>query len=169
MSFSITTERLLLREMTPDDAEHAYRLNLDPEVRRYNGAIPFTSVEAARQFLADYPDYRKHGYGRWAMVDREMDTWLGWCGLKMLDDGDVDLGYCLFPEHWGMGYATEAASACVSWGFEHLSLERIIGRVHRENSASIRVLEKVGLRFWKTGPCEHDPEALYYIIWRGGK
>jgi ribosomal-protein-alanine N-acetyltransferase len=164
MSFRLTTERLLLREMTADDAHHAFLLNSDPEVVRHTGDGPFASVEAARTFLAAYPDYRLHGFGRWAVVRQEDGQWLGWCGLKRHPNGDVDLGYRLLRAHWGQGYATEAGKACLEVGFGQFELATIIGRVARENSASIRVLEKLGMRYWKTDVCEHDPEALIYRI-----
>lgn len=159
-----TTERLLLREMVTDDAEQAYLLNSDPEVVRHTGDGPFASVAAARAFLLAYPDYRTHGFGRWAVVRAADGAWLGWCGLKRLPNNDVDLGYRLLRAYWGQGYATEAGRACLELGFARFGLETIIGRVALENSASIRVLEKLGMRYWKRDVCEHDPEALIYRI-----
>lgn len=161
-----TTERVYLREMTPDDAEYAFLLNSDPEVVRYTGDGPFPSVEAAREFLAAYPDYRVNGFGRWAVVRRSDNAWLGWCGLKRHASGEVDLGYRLLREHWGQGYATEAGRVCIELGFGRFGLDVIIGQVARDNVASLRVLEKLGMRYWKTDVCEHDPEALIYRILR---
>lgn len=72
---------------------------------------------------------------------------IGFCGLKYLDDlNAVDVGYRFLPEYWGRGLATEACLASVSFGFEVLKLDRIIGLVLPDNVASIRVLEKVGMR-----------------------
>lgn len=164
METLFSTARLHLREMVPDDAGNAFRLNSDPEVVRYTGDGPFDSIEATRAFLAAYPDYRLHGIGRWAVVRKADGAWLGWCGLKRHPNGEVDLGYRLLRAHWGQGYATEAALACLERGFAHHGLEWIIGRVARENLASVRVLEKVGMYYWKTDVCEHDPEALIYRI-----
>ncbi|MEX1131912.1 MAG: GNAT family N-acetyltransferase [Flavobacteriales bacterium] len=166
MNAIVTTARLYLREMTLDDAEHAFRLNSDPEVVRHTGDGPFASVEAAREFLADYPDYRLNGFGRWAVLRRSDNVWLGWCGLKRHANGDVDLGYRLLREHWGQGYATEAGYACLELGFGRFGLDTIIGRVARENLASVRVLEKLAMRYWKNDVCEHDTEALIYRIER---
>lgn len=164
MAFLITSPRLVLREMTPDDAVHAYLLNSDPEVLRHTGDGPFADVEEARAFLTNYPDYRVHGMGRWAVVRRADQQWLGWCGLKRHANGEVDLGYRLLREHWGQGYATEAGRACIELGFGHYALPYIIGRVARGNDASVRVLEKLGMRFWKTDVCEHDEAALIFRI-----
>ncbi len=159
-----TTERLLMREMTPGDAENAFRLNADPEVIHYTGDTAFASIEAAREFLSNYSDYLRNGFGRWALELREDNTFIGWCGLKKLQDGEVDLGYRLMRPFWGKGYATEAARECLRIGFERFALGTIIGRTAKFNSGSVRVLEKVGMRYWKTDVCDHDPEALYYRI-----
>jgi RimJ/RimL family protein N-acetyltransferase len=156
------TERLLLREMTPDDAEHAFLLNSDPEVIRHTGDVPFASVEAARTFLGNYTDYRVHGMGRWALVRSKDGRWLGWCGLKRHPNGEVDLGFRLLRAHRGQGYATEAGKACMELGFGRFALPYIIGRVAKENTASVRVLIKLGMRYWRTEACGHDPAALVY-------
>lgn len=156
------SERLLLREMTPDDAADAYGLNNDPEVLRYTGDAPFATVAEAREFLAAYPDYRLHGFGRWAVVRRADHRWLGWCGLKRHANGEVDLGYRLLRMHWGQGYATEAARTCLELGFERYGLRTIIGRVVPAHTASIRVLEKLGAQRWRTERDEHGIEVVIY-------
>jgi RimJ/RimL family protein N-acetyltransferase len=166
MKIIATTERLRLREMTPDDAANAYALNADPEVVRYTGDEPFPSIEAAWEFLQNYSDYRRNGYGRWAVEKLPDGTFIGWCGLKKLDGGDVDLGYRLMREHWGKGYATEAARECLRIGFQDLGLDEIIGRTAQENIGSVRVLEKLGMNYYKTEQCFHDPVALYFKIGR---
>jgi len=158
------TERLILREMTPADAVEAFSLNNDPEVVRHTGDGPFPTVDAARSFLQSYPDYRMHGMGRWAVVHKADGQWLGWCGLKRHANGEVDLGFRFHRMHWGMGFATEAGQACLALGFGFCGLHRIIGQVDPANKASIRVLEKLGMRLWKTGPCGHVAEALVYRI-----
>jgi ribosomal-protein-alanine N-acetyltransferase len=142
------TDRLILRAMTPDDAEAVFSLNSNAEVMRWTGEPPFQSLEEATEALAQYPDFDTVGYGRWGCVLKENNELIGFCGLKYLDDLDaVDLGYRLLPEYWGQGFATEACLASVRFGFDVLKLDRIIGLVLRENHASIRVLEKVGMVF----------------------
>lgn len=139
--------RLRFRETTVNDAETMYRLNSDPEVLQYTGDISWHSVEEAREFLASYPDFRKNNMGRWAAVRKEDDAVIGWCGLKLHPNGEVDLGYRLFKQFWNLGYATEAGLASLEYGFEKLGLKEIIGQVIPVNVASIRVLEKVGMQF----------------------
>jgi len=141
------TARFILREHTPEDAGVFYELNQDPEVIRYTGNSAFASLEAARAFLESYDEYRLHKMGRWAVISKQDGSYLGWCGLKLLpDSGDVDLGYRLARRHWGAGVATETARGSLRYGFETLGLTRITAYAATANGASIRVLEKLGLR-----------------------
>lgn len=142
------TKRIAHRAFTVDDAAVAFALNSDVDVLRYTGDIPLTSVDDARNFIADYPDFETIGYGRWACVLRETETVIGFCGLKHLPDLNVvDIGFRFLPRYWGQGFGTEACSACVSFGFETIGLQRIVAFVMPENIASIRVLEKSGMLF----------------------
>lgn len=162
----LRTERMLLREIVPADAPAFHALNADPEVMRWTGDEPFPDLAATEAFIRDYPAYREDGFGRWAMERLDDGEMLGWCGLRRQPEGMVDLGYRLFRRHWGRGYATEVSLACVRCGFEVLDLPSIIGRVARANVASIRVLEKVGMRFWKAGPCEGIADSVIYRVER---
>ena len=162
--FILETERLKLREILPSDAEMMYNLNLDPEVIRYTGDPPFASVEEAENFIQNYPDYKKNGYGRWAVIRKADDEVLGWCGLKYLpEDDETDIGYRFFKKYWGAGYATEAAKACLDFGFQKLGLETIIARAMHANIASINVMKKLGMQYWKETLCAHDPAVCYKI------
>jgi len=82
----VETERLYLHEMTVAEAADAHELNADPEVIRYTGDPPFRDVAHAKDFLQAYPDYRKYGFGRWAVRLKADDSFLGWCGLKRTDE-----------------------------------------------------------------------------------
>jgi RimJ/RimL family protein N-acetyltransferase len=143
----LETERFVLREHTVADAQAMYELNLDPEVVRYIGDKPFESVEAMRQFIERYEDYKKYGMGRWAIFSKQDGSYMGWCGLKHLrESGQVDLGYRLPKRNWGKGIATETGRASLHHGFTTLGLERIVAHAAVENAASIHVLKKLGMR-----------------------
>ncbi len=160
----LATERLYLNRMVPEDAAEVFALNDDPEVIRYAGDPPFESIEAARQFLEQYKGYEEPGFGRFAMRLLSDHSFLGWCGLKRTEEmSEVDLGYRLHQKHWNRGYATEAAHICLEHGFHTLGLSRIIGRVMHANMPSIRVLEKVGMTYWKEIVCEAHPARCYKL------
>lgn len=162
--FQLETERLLLREMTAADAESAYMLNLDPEVIRYTGDDPFSSTEEARTFLSNYASYKTYGFGRWAVILKETNEYLGWCGLKYTPELDeFDIGYRFMQKHWGKGYATESAKACLVVGFEQFGMKTIVGRAIIENGQSIRVLEKLGLTYKETLEEDGIREVIYSI------
>lgn len=152
----LRTERLLLREFADRDAPGFFALNADPEVLRYTGDAPFATEADALALIRGYHWYTTHGYGRWTMERLADGEQLGWCGLRLQPEGQVDLGYRLHRRFWGQGYATEAAIACVELGFTRFGLTEIIGRVDPANAASVRVLEKAGLCFWKSVPDLHN-------------
>lgn len=161
---NIMTGRLLLRELTPDDAQSFYELNLDPDVLRYTGDTPFKNVSDARVFLINYDQYKKYGFGRWAVIRKEDDAFLGWCGLKYSEETkEYDLGFRFFKKYWGNGYATEAAIACASLGFSTFNIPKIIGRAMKANSASIRVLEKAGFTFNAFFDFDGEDGVIYKI------
>lgn len=151
MSFTIHTHRLLIREINPVlDAQAMFELNADPLIMQNTGDAPFESVGAAQQFFEAYKnkDYKIYGFGRWAVVLKETNEVMGWCGLKQNPEY-VDLGYRLIGRFRGYGYATEAAKASLDYGFEQLKMTEIIAKAKKGNSDSIKVMQKIGMLFWK--------------------
>ncbi len=161
------TERLEHRALTVDDAEAFFALNSDPDVMRFTGEPLLPSLDAAREAIASYPDFDSVGYGRWGCVLKETQAIIGFCGLKYLPDLDaVDVGYRFLPPYWGRGLATEACIASLDFGFDTLRLDEIIGLVLPGNGASIRVLEKAGMRSDGESVC-HGMTVLRYVKARG--
>jgi len=163
----IETERLLLREFTPDDANAFLTLCSDPVITRYTGGPAMATLDDARKGLLERPiaDYRKHGYGRWACVLKATGQVIGFTGLKFLDElGEVDLGYRFLPDYWGQGLATEASRPCIDFGFHRLKLGRILGLVDLDNGASVRVLMKLGFAFVEMIEYFHGQVAKYEIV-----
>ena len=158
----LETERFLLREITPADAEHAYLLNLDPEVIRYTDDDAFESVESARRFLENYDHYQRYGFGRWGVILKSTGEFTGWCGLKFTPGIDeYDIGFRFFKRNWNKGYATETAKACLELGFTKHKMPEIVGRAVKANSGSVRVLEKIGLTFFESHNF-HGAEGVIY-------
>lgn len=148
------TERLLLREILPDDLHGLYELDSNPEVHKYLGNKPITSIEHAKdaiQYIRN--QYKDHGIGRWAVIDKSTSEFMGWAGLKLVTKkindhiSFYDLGYRLIPRYWGKGIATEASLASLDYGFNELELTTIYGMADCDNAGSNKVLRKVGLSF----------------------
>jgi len=114
----LETQRLILREFLEADAENMFQLNRDPEVVQYTGDDPFLSVEDAKSFIQHYDKYKKFGYGRWTILLKDTNEYLGWCGLSYnVDTNETDLGFRLLKKNWNKGFATEAAKHCLDYGF----------------------------------------------------
>lgn len=141
------SDRMKFRELTPEDAEAMYLLNADPLVVQYTGDEAFESVNVAQTFLENYSDYSRNGIGRWALIRKSDLQIIGWCGLKLRADGQIDLGYRLYQRFWNHGYATEAAKACLDYGFKVKQFNVIIAEADVRNTASLRVINKLGFTF----------------------
>ncbi len=161
-TFTISTDRLVLRRFCAQDAAPLFELNSDAEVLRYTGDEPFPNVAAAADFIRGYSHYRDHSFGRWAVTGRESGAFMGFCGLRSsAHTGEVDLGFRLFRKYWARGIATEAARATLKAGFEQFKLGEITGRAMRENLPSITVLQKLGMRFRELS----EEKELFWLVY----
>ncbi len=161
----LETKRLLLRPMKTEDVHHLFELNQDPVVLQWTGDQVSHNIADAQRILSDhvFPQFQQHKMGRFAVLTKEGD-WLGWCGLKYFPDThEVDLGYRFMKKYWGHGYATEAAQACLEYGFEVLKLKKIIARAMPQNLPSIKVLQKLKMKYAGLKNDSHYPGG--YVIY----
>jgi RimJ/RimL family protein N-acetyltransferase len=149
----LTTGRLVLREFLPADYDAVYEYASDPRVTRYmlyGARDPTDTREYLVRVLAYQRDAPRYVW-ELAVTQRSDGQLIGACDITLLKPGEGDLGYMLRHKSWGHGYGTEIANALIDAGFSALGLERIFSTVSVENTRSMRVLEKAGLRW----------EALY--------
>jgi [ribosomal protein S5]-alanine N-acetyltransferase len=152
VSIIAETERLIIRYWTPEDADDAFTIYGDPEVTRYlAGDARDTTVEQTREWLEKKTTTQgeKAPLGLWAVEERSSSRVIGHALLQYAPingEDRVEVGYALARAAWGKGYATEIARAMLSVGFDTLNLVEIYGVVIPENTASRRVLEKIGMR-----------------------
>lgn len=163
------TERLQLRELEDGDAASLEAVLADPEVMRFSSGILHPAEIPA--WIGDRRrEYARWGFGRWAVVAREERRLIGYCGLTRFDDlGDVpevEVGYRLARTSWGRGLATEAATAVLDHAFGLLGLSRLIALVDPSNRASVRVAEKLGMRYERDvmRPGYAHPDRLYAVL-----
>jgi len=143
----LTTQRLVLREMTGADLDDIAALFGDEEVMRYYPQ-PMTRDEAQSWIEWNQRLYRGHGFGLWAIALRETGEFAGDCGLTpQYVDGvkEIEVGYHVRPSLQGHGYATEAAAAARDFARDKLFLSRLIAIINPDNAPSQRVAEKIGL------------------------
>jgi RimJ/RimL family protein N-acetyltransferase len=146
----LRTARLILRAIQPEDIDTYYeRLFADPDVMRYlpgGERLPRERLDGLVE--RSHGHWREHGYGVWVVCDGEDGEIRGQCGLRYVDEVDeTEILYAYSRSSWGRGLATEAARAALDFGFEQTPLERIVAYAVPANTASTRVMEKLGMRY----------------------
>jgi RimJ/RimL family protein N-acetyltransferase len=157
MEIFAETERLILRELLPTDRNGLFAVDSDPDVNIYLGNNPVKTIEQTDDIIKFIrKQYVDNGIGRWAMIEKSTNNFIGWAGLKLIKEltnnriDYYDLGYRLNKSYWGKGFATEAAKATLKYGFNTLNLNEIYAIADSKNIASRNVIEKVGLKYKET-------------------
>lgn len=149
---TLATERLSLRPFTLDDAPFILEQLNEPSFIQNIGDRNVRTLEDARAYLTNGPltSYAKNGFGLCLVTLKETGETIGMCGLLKREAlEDVDIGYAFLPRFWSKGYAVEAAQAVRRFAKETLGLRRLVAIVDPVNTGSIRVLEKIGMRYEK--------------------
>lgn len=166
----IETSRLALRMFKPDDLDDLSRIYADADVMRYLSGHALTREETAGWLHYFISGWEKYGFGWWAVVLKESGELIGHCGLQFIHvTPEVEVTYGLARAYWRMGLASEAARACLRYGFEELMLKRIYALAEPGNIGSHRVMERVGMRYDKTEFYKDDlyeGDLIYYAIAR---
>jgi RimJ/RimL family protein N-acetyltransferase len=143
------TPRLVLRELSLDDAGFFLRLVNEPSWLRFIGDRKVRDLPGSRRYLADGPiaSYARNGFGLWVVHPRQRSEPVGLCGLVRRDSlPDPDVGFAFFPSAWGRGWAVESAAAVLDHARSGLGLRRVLAITDPANAASIRVLHRLGMR-----------------------
>jgi RimJ/RimL family protein N-acetyltransferase len=150
----LQTERLVLRRWRDDDIAAMERLNTDPRFTTFLTADgrPFTAAESAAAVARWRRHWDEHGFGLWAVEERETGRFVGRVGVQYhrLWPDDPEVGWGIDPELWGSGYATEAGAAAIEDAFATLDIPRLVSIVLPANTASIAVQTRLGIRPWET-------------------
>jgi len=147
---ALQTERLIIRRLTDEDAPFILTLLNEPSFLQYIGDKKVRNLDDARQYIRTGPaaSYERHGFGLCLVQLKDSLTPIGMCGLLKRDElPDPDVGFAFIPDFWNKGFAFEAASAVLRDGRERLRLTRILAIVNPDNDASIKLLQKLGLKF----------------------
>ena len=159
----LNTPRLVMRPFVPADAAALFQILGDAEVMRF-------SVGGAHQSVADTVRWIEHairhqamhGFAMFALVCRGGSDIIGKCGLEVLPDGRIEIGYRVRRDKWAQGYVTEAARAWLDYGFSALGVNRVVAMIEKANHGSVRVAEKIGMQ---AGAPEifHDIPVIAYF------
>lgn len=162
----LETERLILRKLEDKDDERMFLMDSDPEVMKYLGTPVKSKEESGEIIKMIQKQYEENGVGRLAVVEKASGLMIGWCGLKLLKKPindhveTLDLGYRFIPEFWGKGYAWEAATATLEYGFNDLKAETIYAYADAGNTGSNYILTKLG--FENTGEFEDSGVKCFW-------
>ncbi len=172
MKIFFETSRFILREILEEDLIGFFAMDSDPEVHKYLGNKPVTSIEQTREIIKNVRNqYQTNGIGRWAIINKDNGDFMGWSGLKYeINVREVpyyDIGYRLSKKYWGQGIASETATLALRYGYHTLNLDEIFGAAHIENIASNKILQKIGLQ-WNYKFMLDGMECNWYRITQSG-
>lgn len=157
------TERLVLRRMTADDAEFICKLVNEPSFLRFIGDKGVRNEADAVQYIQNGPvaNYQRLGFGQYLVELKDERVPIGMCGLTRKDALPApDVGFAFLPEYWSKGYALEAASAVMSYSRNVLGLRKLVAVTLPDNENSIKLLEKIGLKFERLIRMSEDASEL---------
>jgi RimJ/RimL family protein N-acetyltransferase len=146
----LETERLSLRKLNLEDAGFIFELLNEPAFVRFIGDRGIKTLDDARAYLIKGPlaSYERFGFGSWLVQFKTSGEALGMCGLVKRDTlADIDIGYAFLERFWLKGYASESAAAVKTYGMQVLGIKRLVAIADPDNAGSIKVLEKIGLKF----------------------
>lgn len=164
----LETPRLVIREITHEDFEAWHAILSDAETMAHYPA-PFTEEKTRSWIEWSLRNYKEHGFGLWAVVLKETGEFIGDCGITLQKiDGEMlpEVGYHISKAHQRRGYASEAASACIRYAFEHFDFSAIYSYMKYTNVASYNTALKCGLSFVKEYPDAVNTFTRVYRIKR---
>lgn len=158
---TLDTPRLILRALRMDDLDDLYEYGSDPEIDRYTPWSRYESLNEARAGLEHYMQgYERGSQPVWGVEHRAARKLIGICDLNWHPrHRRAEMGYTIARSYWGQGFAAEAAQAMITFGFTKMDLVRTEAVCMLENTASERVMQKIGM--------EREGVLHSYQIWRG--
>jgi ribosomal-protein-alanine N-acetyltransferase len=166
----IETDRLLLRELLFSDVDGLFELESNPNVHLFVGNKPVTHIDECRAYIEFiHQQYKDFGTGRWAVILKETNEFIGWSGIKFITNeinnhkDFYEIGYRFIEKHWGKGYATEAGKAFIDYAFNEMKVDALYAYADAGNENSRKILEKLGLRYVNSFEYEGELEVWYEL------
>ena len=164
----LETDRLILREYTPDDFDALYEIMSDPETMQHYPA-PFDKERTMGWITWNLENYQKYGFGLWAVVLKETGEFIGDCGITIQNiDGEMlpEIGYHIHKKYWRRGFAKEAAQATRDWAFQNTQYDTIYSYMKYTNVASYSTAMANGMKKVKEYPDPKNTISYAYAITR---
>ncbi len=170
MKILFETKRLYLREILTSDAESMFEMDSDAEVYKFLGRKPIRNIGQSKKMIELIREqYKKNGIGRWAIVEKESDSFIGWTGFKLEKENHnghsdfYDLRFRLLRKFWGKGYITEATKAAIEYAFTELKIPEIYSMTLVSNEKSQHVLKKLGFKLEENFKFQGDDITWYQL------
>lgn len=143
------TARLLIESWQPDDWQAFRYIATNPQVMRFIGNGQIWDDERIQLWVnRQIENHAKFGFAFWKLLYKGNGRLIGHCGMQYLaNTGEIEIGWWLAEDSWGKGLATEAARSVLQYGFDNLHLPRVIAIAHPDNTASINIMKKLGMKF----------------------
>jgi [ribosomal protein S5]-alanine N-acetyltransferase len=163
----LETERLVLRPLSADEVDSLHPISNEPNVRLHLWDNEQVSQATVKDLIAQSDRMlSEEKIGVFGVRMRGREDLLGFCGFVRLEGmQEAELWYELTQKVWGRGIATEAAWACVQYAFEEVGMERVIAGADAPNTASLRVIEKLGMSYLGNINAS-SPEEPYFVLYR---
>ena len=165
----LETDRLVLSGWRPDQAADLYRLHGDPQVARYLTATgqPWSKDEMDKALAHWIELFARQRMGKLRVTRKSDGVLVGRCGFGIYGPEEIpEIGYSLYPEHWGNGYAFEAASALRDWYFRETERPFFLGMADVRNEPSLKVLRRIGMTPTHVGDSEDGHHVQFFIYHR---
>lgn len=163
--YILETERLKFREMNSSDADNLLEIFSDPIAMQYYPST-YPREIAEKWIELNQSFYREHGTGLWICELKETGAFVGQCGIvPQTVDGqqEMEIGYLFVRHYWGRGLATEAATAVRDFGFNTLGLHRLVATIYHLNTPSMKVAERIGMKYEKRTFVGSSDDVIYSI------
>jgi RimJ/RimL family protein N-acetyltransferase len=164
----LETNRLILREVSADDAEFMLDLLNQPSFIKYIGDRNVRTIDESKEFIESryIKSYRDNGFGLYAVELKDSGAVIGICGFVKRDTlPDPDIGFAFLPQFCGQGFANESAEGSMKYGEETLGFTKVLAITTQDNESSGKLLEKVGFKFIELVKMPHDDEELKLFSW----
>lgn len=161
----LETDRLILRQLNDEDGDEVFAMRGDAEIMRFIRE-PQSRSETAGWIRMVSSRWQDEKIGLGAIIEKSSGRFIGWCGLwRLIETGETEIGYALAKNFWGKGFATEAATEYLRYGFQQLNFDKIVAVARPENAASRNVMKRLGMNLDGTG-IFYGRELVHYSIFK---
>ena len=148
--YLFSSARLGFRLIEDSDFEDLMKLDMDPEVRAHFPEGGLTPEQIKERISKNRACYRKHGFADFAVFDLRSGEFAGRAGFGLIEGGEIEVGYVFLKDYWGRGLAQESLRTLLAWAQRNLDVPRIVAYAPMQHSASFNVMQKSGMRYFKT-------------------